>query len=543
MSKKLWLNEAILEFNKKFEKDVLTIINAPAGSGKSTFIFNEFINESYKYVHLLPHGYSYSFNLDKILYVCDTAMLKSSILKENEGITKILEKNDLRQAMKSKDFDDLIENNLGEIKVITYSTLGWLLQQEGSRHILLNHIDVFLFDEMHNLFKYASRFDNEDNSKPYGTVIEKLPTLINKSLVVGLSATPDIIYSATRDTIGNITSLFNRKELEQIRTYKNGAVQKCSNMMNEIKRLGIIKGFIEKHNYKIFIYTNTISMSKKYKEQLEKYGYKVEWLCSINNKSVNEDGEVIPTMNKNQLRLREKLLEDGILPDDLDVLIVNGGYETGWNLRDEKVKYVMVDSKDYDTQVQARNRVRQDISFFVYTIITDKEGRIFDYNQYREKVWTGATLGSPYIKIDLDDKYIGKKLTSNDRKYLVDIFGTIHFNKKEATWNTFKKDLEANLYYVHTTSNGIYIFNEEQHEKSKVKKVRGSCMNDKFINFLENEWDKKRITCQDVMDILDIGRKTFDKLIKDEEIIKYFQEKRYKVGTIKNSKTKYLMKY
>jgi len=339
-----------------------------------------------------------------------------------------------------------------------------------------------------------------------------------------------------------MTFLFNSKELKEIRAYKNGAIQRCSNMMNEIKRLGTMRSYIKEHDFKVFIYTNTISMSKKYKDQLQKYGYKVEWLCSINNKTVNDDNEIIPTMNDNQLKLREKLLQDGILPDNLEVIIVNGGYETGWNLRDKKVKYVMVDSKDYDTQVQARNRVRQDISFFVYTVITDEEGRIFEHNQYRELIWTDATLGSTYIGIDLEEKYLGKKLTSDDRKYLVDMYASIHFDKKEATWNTFKKDLEANLYYVHTTSNGIYIFNEEQHKKIKLKKAVNG-MNDMFITFLESEWDKKRITCQDVMDILDIGRKSFEKIIKDEEIIKYFKEKRYKVGTIKSSKTKYLMKY
>lgn len=542
MDEKLWLNEAMTKFNKKFEKGILTVINAPTGSGKSTFIFNEFINESYKYVNGVKNGLRYSFNLDKLLYVCDTSMLKSSILRENESITKILEKNDLKLAMKSKSFDDLLSNS-GKIKVITYSTLGWLLQHENAKYIIYNFIDVIFMDEIHNLFKYAIRFDSEGNTKPYTTVIESLPNLIHKSLVIGLTATPRVVFSATKDTIVNITSLFNRTEIQQIKSYKNKAIQRCSNMMNEIKRLGVIKGYITEHNFKVFIYTNTITTSKKYKEQLIKYGYNVEWLCSINNLKTNEDGELIPTMNNTQLLLRDKLLQDGILPDDLDILIVNSGYETGWNLRDERVQYVMIDSTNYDTQIQARNRVRHDIAFYIYPVITDEEGRIFEYDQYRSQIWTGGVLGNPYIRIDLDEKYIGKKLSVADKKYLVDMYGTIHFNKRDATWNTFKKDLEANLYHVHSSSKGTFIYTYEQHEKSKNKKVRGNSMNEIFINFLENEWDKKRITCQDVMDILDIGRKTFDKLIKDEEIIKYFSENRYKIGTIKNSKTKYLMKY
>jgi hypothetical protein len=70
-------------------------------------------------------------------------------------------------------------------------------------------------------------------------------------------------------------------------------------------------------------------------------------------------------------------------------------------------------------------------------------------------------------------------------------------------------------------------------------------MNDenKLINWLENEWDKKRITLADIRDVLDYGIKTFDKLLKSENIIQYFKEHRYKVGVPKGAKSKYLMKY
>ena len=100
MSKeKLWLSEAMLQMNKKLKKHTLNIINSHAGSGKTKFIFDNFLEESYKYVDDIGQK-CYISNLDRVLYVCDTTMLKSSVLQEAEGFSKILEKGDLIKAKK-----------------------------------------------------------------------------------------------------------------------------------------------------------------------------------------------------------------------------------------------------------------------------------------------------------------------------------------------------------------------------------------------------------------------------------------------------------
>jgi len=542
MNKGLWLNEAMIKYNKMFHKGVLNILNAPAGCGKSTFIFKEFLEESYKYVEQIKNTKRYyKTNLNKVLYVCDTNMLMSSILQESKGITKILEKNDLITAMKDKSFEDILNDDIGYVKVITYSAFGWLLKQDASRYIILNHLETIIMDEMHNLFKYANRFDNDENGNPYKTVIEYLPTLIKDILVVSLSATTGRIYSGIRELNLNTNTVFRLDEREKIRRYKEKIKHECKYIINEIKKLCLYKDFIDKHNYKVFIYTNTIRMSKKYKQQLEKYGYKAEWLCSLNHTKVNEDGEIIPIMNEYQLKVRQGLLEKGMLPDDLDVIIVNSGYETGWNLRDERVQLVYIDSTDEDTQIQARNRIRHDILQLVYTAIVDEEGKVLEYNQFREKIFNGIQLKESFLSIKLEEKFLGKKLTKADKDYLVDKYAIVQFDKKEANWKTFKKDLEINNYIVHNTNNGTYIYAKEDFEKINKKGVVN--LAEKLINWLESEWDKKRITCQDVMDILDIGLKSFNKLIQTEAIINYFKEQRYTIGTIKGSKTKYLMKY
>jgi hypothetical protein len=542
-NKKLWLNEAMLQFEKKLHKGKLNIINSSAGSGKSTFIFREFLNESYKYVEGLKKTKKiYKANLNKVLYICDTNMLKSSILQENQDITKILEKDDLKEAMTSKTFDDLLKNNTGHIKVITYSTLGWLLKQSGSQYIILNYLEVLILDEMQNLFKYANRFDTEENGQVYTTVIKYLPSLVNNMLVVALSATTGRIHSGLREMGVNTNTIFNYDELKEIRKYKEEMKIPCKFLINEVKRIGLAKDFLDKHNYKVFIYTNTIKVSEKYKQQLERYGLKAEWLCSINNTIMNEDGEIIPKMNESQLSIREQLIKYGTLPDDLDVIIVNSGYETGWNLRDERVQVALIDSNDIGTQIQARNRIRHDIVLLTVTEMTDDDGTILEYDQYRNIHRTDNAVSNSFLPIELDEKYLGVKLSNEDKKYLVDRYAIIHLDKQEANWKTFKKDLEMYDYIVDTTNKGTFIYTKEQYNSLKSKKDVNA-LNEKFINWINTEWDKKRITCQDVMDMLDIGRKSFDKLITDADIENYLKDNRYKIGTIKGSKTKYLFKY
>ncbi|MBM7869244.1 hypothetical protein JOC70_000713 [Clostridium pascui] len=536
MNDELWLNEAMLKFNKKFYKGVLNILNAPAGSGKSKFVFNEFLNESYKYVHKMTSHMCYKLNLNKVLYVCDTNMLKSSILEENKDITKILEKGDLQEAMKATSLINvLIKGDIGKIKVITYSSLGWLLQQDGARYILLNHFNVILMDEMQNLFKYANRFDTEKNEKPYETVINYLPTLVNNSLIIALSATTGRIYNGLREKDLNTNTIFTWEEHKQIKQYRNKYESECKYMINEVKWLGIIKDVIlNKFKYKTFIYTNTIRQSEKYKQQLEKYGYKAEWLCSINNTKLNEDGEVVPKMNEYQLEIRDNLIKTGMLPDDLDVIIVNSGYETGWNLRDERVQVALIDSTDDSTQIQARNRIRHNIEFLKYTAIIDSYGEVYEYRQYRQLERKDYSISQSALKIKLDDKFLNKKITKEDKDYLVDMYAIIWFDKNEANWKTFKKDLEDNDYIVDTNSHGTYIYTKDQYDKLKSEeesKLPIKSNKEKIINWIQNIWDGSLIKTKDMLNQINITQKQFDKAKeKDNELKEHLSKFSVKRG-------------
>jgi hypothetical protein len=478
---KLWLNEAMKEFDKKLDRSVLNIINAHAGSGKSKFIFEEFLRDSKQYVNGL--SYNYIDNLDRVLYVCDTTMLKSSILKETDGITKVLEKNDLKQAMKDKTLESVLDGDIGYIKVITYSTLGFLLQNKASRTILLKYYNCIIMDEIHNLIKYAYKFDTETN-KTYGTILEYLPTMLNENnlLILALTATPSNMYYPLQQYPIIYRTIFHTTELKRIRRYIDEHHGICRNSINYVKVIGINYKWLKDKDYKVLIYTNTMTVAEKYKQLLSSYGYNVEWLCSPNNKINNES-----SMNKSQLELREYLLNNGQYPESLDILIINGAYETGWNLYDDKVQWILIDTTKYDTQIQARNRVRHDIKMLLTKEPIDSDGQLIDYDKYKNEHPTGVYYGIPLIAQFIEDKYINIKLTKEDKDYLIYKYGMIPHDKHKATWQTFKKDLERANFKVITNNKGTFILHKDDDFKTIIKESKKKMNeNEELYNYLND---------------------------------------------------------
>ncbi|GAA0715532.1 hypothetical protein GCM10008904_32490 [Paraclostridium ghonii] len=98
---KLWLSEAMKEFEKTLAYGVLNIINSHAGSGKTKFIYKELLDNSTKYVDSLKWNFSY--NLDKCMMVCDTSTLVDSNLLDEEikGRVKRLSESEFKKAMKN----------------------------------------------------------------------------------------------------------------------------------------------------------------------------------------------------------------------------------------------------------------------------------------------------------------------------------------------------------------------------------------------------------------------------------------------------------
>ena len=121
---------------------------------------------------------------------------------------------------------------------------------------------------------------------------------------------------------------------------------------------------------KILIYATQIKTCNKYKEMLTNSGYKVENLCTERK------------MNEEQILLKKYLIEHEEYPDDLDVLIINKAYDTGWDLKDKGIKTIIIDSTNPTIQTQVRNRCRHDIYKLVTKMHTQVENNGEFYDAY-----------------------------------------------------------------------------------------------------------------------------------------------------------------
>ena len=494
---KLTLTEAMEQYNKKFKKGAINLINAHAGAGKSYFVFNSLIDNTYKFVEELEHGDNWSNQLNRILYVCDTSMLQDSTLAENKKAIK-LKNGSLIEAR------DKGGNIKGEIKVLTYSKLGALLKSQSCNNIILNNFKCIIFDEIQNLFTYCNKYNvdrvtNTYTDGTYTTVLDNLKDISKNVLCIGLSATPGAIHRFREINndfdFGCIRTIFNKQELATIRSSNFKPIY-TNCIMNQVKTLNYSK----LNGRKIYINTNTIKKSKEYKKYFESVGLKAEWLCSINNgevvKNIDENGneieEFIPAMTKYQLSLRDRLLNGideqgtskGTLPDDLDVIIVNSGYETGWNLKDNKVQICFIDNINEDYQVQARNRIRHDIDILIVKGLYDNDGIVLEKGQYGKLIEKKTLIDSgryrtykiivPTIK-DIDEKYIGIKLDSKLKKELVYKYAVKGLNTS-VNFKSLSADLIKKGYIVKSYKNdGTYIFKDgievKRDSKKEVKKM------------------------------------------------------------------------
>jgi len=564
------ITEAMNNFDIKFEKGVINLVEGHAGSGKSYFMMNDFINNTIKFTDYYMESLNLKHRLSQVLWVCDTKMLMDSVIHDYPLIAEAKRNGMLIEAKNFSSVDKILSDDNGTIKVISYQTLALFIENEKNRKLIEKYISCIVMDEFHQLFNYYNQF----KPKNLLLLISRLNSLAKNCLLIGLTATKQPIeaYQFNNNDELNIKEVFSTNILEKLDRHFASVKKYYHSGWNMIKDTNWKA--IKENRFKVLIYTDFISMEKKYKEYIEQFGLKAEWLCSPTNgktyKDINENGEEVeifePMMTDEQMALRSYLIETNEMPEDLDVLIVNASYQTGWNLRDkdEKVQVVLVDSSAEDVHVQAV-RVRHDImSLGLKWSNVDANGKMlhkngnvkqtyffergkdkFYYsNEYGESTSYDMEVVVP--RINLPKEYIGVKLDNKKREEIVYKFGFAPAGKNKVSWIDVKKDLKSQGYIVENKSNnGLYIFEEGKEIKKDSKKVVKK-MNEtnKLYDWLLLEWDRIRIPINEVRDNLDFGRKTWDKIVKSDDFVKFCKANRIKVKSIpKMGKTLYFTTY
>ncbi|MDU7364273.1 MULTISPECIES: DEAD/DEAH box helicase family protein [Clostridium] len=582
--KSLRLSDAMKIYNKKFKVGVLNLLNAPPCCGKTTFITTDFLKNTTKYIEGVNENknLSYEKRLSKILYVCDTRMLMDSVMSEsNSKNNEIMTKFGKGSIIEAKSFNDLtkiLSEDNGSIKVMSYSTLGYYIKK--NKKAIINNFNIILADEIQNLFKYSKRYNSEINENgekiftdgEYVSLIDNLNEISKKILFIGLSGTVNSIYEFQKqfNIDLNLRNIFTTDERKTLYTH-NFEPEYTNCIFNQIKSLNYNK--VKEYGAKLFIYTRTIRQSENYKKWFEMNGLKAEWLCSVNNKkeviNKDENGEEIienvKTMNNNQLGIRDRLLygtdenekDKGTLPDDLDVLIVNSGYETGWNLIDERVQICFCDTSNHEEQEQARNRIRHNIlKLWCLHTFYNEDGVVLDYNNFGDSIEREIqidTSRSTYVYVcegrmkELDNKYIGIKLDKKLKDEIKFLYGIRGSDDKEVTWTTVKRDLLKLGYEVKRfegKNSGTYIFKKGEEIRRDIKSEVNKMEKLNLVyNWLSNEWDGIIIPISEVRDILDLGRKSWENLIKKNEFNCFLKSNNIVISSIEGrGRTLYFQK-
>ena len=403
--KKLTVNEIIKNEGIMLHKNKVNLIIAPAGSGKTYYIFNTLLNPS-----------------ERSVYLCDTSNLREMILKDDE----------IRHMVMSvePDFEKIAERGFKFDKfnctVMTYAK--WFYEKHKLEYA---NVKTIVCDEIHNLYKYKDKFDNEESTH-YTEVIENIMSRAKQGVqVVGFTATHERIKREMNGLLPNddskVTNVFNGSW--NVINLSNRTDIKCLrenfvSAFNDITQINywFARTNLFKYGKKCLIYTDRVTTAK------ETEAYLNETFRNINTIALWSTNNKDNPMNKEQFRVRESILTTGIIPEEYNVLIINGAYETGINVLDEDVEIVIVNNSTSDTIIQARSRVRKDIELLMYRV--------------------PRAVQSDYPVIAVPTEYLDRKLTTPEKKELIKLLDLRDSNKRLLGWGNFTKVLLFNNYAV-----------------------------------------------------------------------------------------------
>lgn len=321
------------------------MILSPTGSGKSHFIMNDLFKR---------------YNGKKLMLV-STASLKDSL----EGEDNIFTSQDLRRKIFSLSDES--------VYVMSYAEFGMKI---GWNDKFISDYSVIFCDEIHSLFDYFFM----GNSYKLAIVIMSLFKKYDNLDIFYFTATDDKINSFIRDynnELYDVVSVFNYIDNEDILRYTNDKDVTFSNDIDieyallEIKKLnlrlkcGNCSGCIDNSicsNIKGIAFSERIKSMDKLASRLSEHGYSSISIWSINN----EDH----IMNNEQLRVRDMMLNEGVLPDEYDFVIFNESMREGYNINDKRLDIVLSNTTDETNTIQSRGRARKDIALMLKRVLS-----------------------------------------------------------------------------------------------------------------------------------------------------------------------------
>lgn len=380
MIKGKYLSDEIESIVNELNKNQLNFIQADTGQGKTVAA-----------IHTIPDALHIAPN--KVLILIDT----------NAG------KDNKISAEGCKVFGST-EN---KPTIMTYAEFGTYLK---SGLIFVNTFDYIGCDEVHNLAKYAridqsaivARNPNYDSttiamiltreSLNY-RVFDTLKRWSNSGSIwlFGFSATPRLLED------------WNKAEgwLNKIRYEEQLIVYE---VLEKYEYKDIHKILTENPNHKRLIHAPTIGQVESFvKEIKDSTGRNAIGLWSKNSKKL---------MDLEQTKTLETITQDEKFPLEVDDVVATEAYSTGYNIKDESVKEIIVHTGNKDIQIQFKGRKRDDLP--ILKVYNSKK------NNRHKKLDIGP----------VPNEFLDKKLDKKDKQKLREQLGYCK------GWTSLKKQLK-----------------------------------------------------------------------------------------------------
>lgn len=323
---------------RRLKKGRANIIKAPCDSGKTTAVMTRIIPEL-------------AGNLKNVLYLIDTHAGRDALVEREKlavGNPYWVHRHDPEWR------GERCEHENGT--VMTYHHFGYACEETMT---FLKGIKLIICDEMHTLIRDRGientqnqqeiyRLGLADEEKCCNTALETLEQLSgfeHGPVIIILSATPKklierFVCKAVPHIVLDYTGKVDEDKTMQTVSYTNFA------------------SIVPKLTEKTLIFVSRINLMQKYAAMLEDEQRKIVCLWSVNSAQ---------RMTDDQHRVRDALLANEHIPDDVDVLFLNAAYETSINIKNEDFKTVVIHCSNKDTQTQVRGRLRHDIdTMYVY---------------------------------------------------------------------------------------------------------------------------------------------------------------------------------
>ena len=416
MQDREFLTDVVRANGYDIKKNKLNLVVAPCGCGKTTYFFNE-LSQQEEYIEM-----------KRILYLVDTNMLEDSMVQEYGSMMKIYDKgwvNDL-------DIYYDLNQDQAKIRCMSYHRFGHLVKRDNS---ILEHIDLIVIDEAHNLLKYSDmdsdvltknfKYAKDEEVRRASELLSGCSYLAhNLTRFIDQYDTDVVLMTATPNRILEhkpySNYLYDVLEGYQLRGYSIDKTIPFDNIKNTFR---FFKDKKKKDFGNILAYSQTIKSCKEIEAQFKELGFKtiVLWSPNANEPMTNE-----------QLIVRDNLISKNLLLELYDVLIINDAYQTGWNLENmedtslHKTFTVLVNSTDQDTIIQVRGRVRHDIRL------------LFHKDNSKKAKITSVPL-----------EFLGLHLMKEDKDKLVQHYDLVNKDGKQLKWSSIKNMiLETGKYEV-----------------------------------------------------------------------------------------------